>query len=129
MQEKIMSEEAFNEIVDGLEFVEKLTLYGRKNLKCHIKRLQQENQELKLQYCERTDCSGRIRNSKKVEQLQKENQQLKKQLQQKEDIINKAREFIKSKEYVIDLSTFGYNLNDYDVFKLKGILNIDKGDK
>ena len=32
--------------------------------------LQQENDRLKKQYCERTDCSGRIGNSKKVEELQ-----------------------------------------------------------
>lgn len=63
-----------------------------------------------------------------LDNLQKENQQLKEQLEQRDNIINKAREFIKSKEYVIDLSTFGYNLNDYDIFKLKSILNIDKGD-
>ena len=36
-----------------------------------------ENQELKKQYCERTDCSGRLGNSKKIEQLEKENQRLK----------------------------------------------------
>lgn len=59
-----------------------------------MRNLDQENQQLKLQYCERTDCSGRIGNSKKVEQLQLENQQLKKQLQQKDNIINKAKVFI-----------------------------------
>ena len=36
-----------------------------------------ENQELKKQYCERTDCSGRLGNSKKVDQLEKELEQLK----------------------------------------------------
>ena len=41
------------------------------------KQLEKENQELKKQYCERTDCSGRVGNSKKVEQLEKENQRLK----------------------------------------------------
>ena len=41
---------------------------------CYFKK---ENQKLKKQYCERTDCSGRIGNSKKVEELQQENKQLK----------------------------------------------------
>ena len=36
---------------------------------CYFKK---ENQKLKKQYCERTDCSGRIGNSKKVEELQNE---------------------------------------------------------
>lgn len=39
--------------------------------------LQQENQKLKEQYCERTDCGGRLGNSKKVEELIKENERLK----------------------------------------------------
>ena len=42
-----------------------------------LKKIQQENQELKKQYCERTDCSGRLGNSKKVDQLEKELEQLK----------------------------------------------------
>ena len=53
----------------------------------YIDILIKENQQLKEQYCERTDCSGRIGNSKKVEELQKENQQLK-------EIIDKARELL-----------------------------------
>lgn len=60
-----ISEEAFEELVNGLEYIESFTLYGRKGLKYHIKRLQEENQ------------------------------QLKEQLQQKEDIINKAIKFVK----------------------------------
>ena len=110
--ENYISEEVFEELVNGLDFIERLTLYGRKSLKYHIKRLQEENQKLKLQYCERTDCSGRIGNSKKVEQLQTENEQLKEnnlamqeemartwaKLQQKEDIINKAIDILKEVE-------------------------------
>lgn len=46
-EEIIMSKEVFEELVNGLEFIESLTLYGRKSLKCHIKRLQEENQQLK----------------------------------------------------------------------------------
>ena len=45
------------------------------------RKLEKENEQLKKQYCERTDCAGRIGNSEKVEQL--------------EDRINKAIEYIK----------------------------------
>lgn len=38
-----MSEEAFNEIVDGFEYIRILTEWGSKNIKQHIQRLQQEN--------------------------------------------------------------------------------------
>ncbi len=54
-----------------------------------ISKLQQENQELKKQYCERTDCSGRIGNSKKLERLEMENRNLRraiKKLLNNEDI-------------------------------------------
>ena len=64
--ENYISEKAFEELVNGLEFIERFTLYGRKSLKYHIKRLQEENQ------------------------------QLKQQLEQRDNIINKAREYIKT---------------------------------
>lgn len=45
---KVMSEEAFNELIDNIEVVERLTLYGRRNIKYYVQLLQQENQKLKL---------------------------------------------------------------------------------
>ena len=36
----------------------------------YIEQLEQENNQLKEQYCERTDCGGRLGNSKKVERLE-----------------------------------------------------------
>lgn len=42
-----MSEEAFNEIVDGFEYIRTLTEWGSKNIKQHIQRLQQENKHQK----------------------------------------------------------------------------------
>lgn len=47
MKEDMMSEEAFNELVNGFEYVATLTKYGRESIKYHIQRLQQENQQLK----------------------------------------------------------------------------------
>ena len=43
----MMSEEAFNEIVDGFEYIRTLTEWGSKNIKHHIQRLQQENRKQK----------------------------------------------------------------------------------
>ena len=45
---KYMSQEAFNELIDNIEVVERLTLYGRRNIKYYVQLLQQENQKLKL---------------------------------------------------------------------------------
>ena len=47
MKNKIMSEEAFNELIENIEVVSELTLYGRKNIKYYVNKLQQENKILK----------------------------------------------------------------------------------
>ena len=44
--QKLMSEEAFNELIDNLEIVEKLTLYGRRSIKYHVRKLQYELKSL-----------------------------------------------------------------------------------
>ena len=95
-----------------------------------MRNLDQENQQLKLQYCERTDCSGRIGNSKKVEQLQQENEQLKSKLEQRDNIINKAREKIKLLgKFDGKTCTRGFQMWVADFNQLLEILNIDKGDE
>lgn len=117
--------------------------------------LQQENQELKKQYCERTDCSGRLGNSKKVDQLEKENQRLKeiekehqkmngdlrieiKELKDRIDkiveIIEKEIESLKDKKRMImQILTpeNGYLKTDveYEIKRLERYLEILKGDK
>lgn len=53
---------------------------------------------------------------------------LKEQLERVEKSNKDAIEFIKEKEYVIDLNTFGYELNNYEIYKLLRILDTDKGD-
>lgn len=49
-EQEFMSEEAFNELIDNLEMVEKLTLYGRKNIKYYYKKLKEENEKYKYLY-------------------------------------------------------------------------------
>ena len=46
-EEEIMSEEAFKELIDNLEIIEKLTPYGRKAIKYWVNKLQKENEVLK----------------------------------------------------------------------------------
>lgn len=43
----MMSEEAFNEIVEGFEHIRTLTEWGSKNIKHHIQKLQQKNKSQK----------------------------------------------------------------------------------
>ena len=63
-----------------------------------------------------------------IRRLQEENKQLKEKLEISEKARKEALDIIKLKEYVIDLSTFGYDFNDCEIFKLKRILDIDKGE-
>ena len=46
MEEDIMSEEAFNELIDNFEIVGTLTEYGRKAIKQNVKNLQKRIKEL-----------------------------------------------------------------------------------
>lgn len=55
--EEIMTKEAFDELIDNLEVVEKLTLYGRKAIKYHVKKMQQQIDE----------------KDKKIQELEEEN--------------------------------------------------------
>ncbi len=127
---KYFDEENYNKITNVYENC----LWFANNLEqinLTVENLQKENQKLKEQYCERTDCSGRIGNSKKVEQLQTEKEQLnslvnscqeeikrlKSQLQQKEDIINKIE------DYLIKNNLFSYQ---YDEEELCEIVTDDK---
>ena len=74
--------------------------------------LEKENQQLKEQYCERTDCSGRLGNSKKIKELEQENLQLKKRLQQKEVIINKIE------DYIIKNNLFNYKYDEEELYEI-----------
>lgn len=55
-----------------------------------IENLQQENEKLKKQYCERTDCSGRIKDSKQYDSLVQK-------------VENQQKEFISYLENEIDI--------------------------
>ena len=60
----------------------------------YINNLKQENNKLKEQYCERTDCGGRIGNSRKVEKLIQENKEL-------HNKIDKAIEYIENADWYL----------------------------
>lgn len=83
--------------------------------------LRKENQQLKKQYCERTDCSGRIGNSKKVEELEK-------RLEASEKARKEAIAYIKENSCRIcyfDKEENRYKTNESKVLE---ILDIDKGE-
>lgn len=75
MNQKIMSEEAFNELIANIEVVSKLTPYGRKNIKHYFEKLKQENQNLKDKLEQSIAVADT--NSELVESYYNENQKLK----------------------------------------------------
>ncbi len=82
MKENIMSKEAFNELIDGLEYVESLTEYGRKNIKYHVQKLQQENKQLRQDYAQivSNNCDYLL--------LEQENKQLKERIDKAIELTN-----------------------------------------
>ena len=73
-----------------------------------------EYQELKEQYCERTDCSGRLGNSKKVEKLIKENQKYKEVIDKALNDIDLVIELIKQQPTEDDSWILG-RLNSFKI--------------
>lgn len=73
---KYMSQDAFNELIDNFEVIERLTSYGRENIKYHVQLLQQENQKYK-------ETFDKIRNHCEIE-IYASNHYLKNHKSQKE---------------------------------------------
>lgn len=67
IEEDIMSEEAFNELIDNFEIVNTLTEYGRKAIKQNVKKLQKRIKELEEQVKILDEAyTGVIKESKKM---------------------------------------------------------------
>lgn len=80
-KQEFMSEEAFNELIDNLEIVEKLTLCGTKNIKYYFKKLQEENEKYKQLYQKALDntVSADRENIKLKKQIKKMTQYIAKE--------------------------------------------------
>lgn len=107
-EQEFMSEEAFNELIDNLEIVEKLTLCGTKNIKYYFKKLKEENENLKLILIDSTSrrTIEDLKKSKKanddlkflsdgyeieIKKLKKENEKLQEELNKKDKEIEKYK--------------------------------------
>ena len=98
IEDEIMSQEAFNELIDNFEVVATLTMYGRKSIKHYVKEMQAE--------LERKD--------KRIQEIEEENAMLKKtnniakevNIEDITDVINEScKEFMSNyipKQAVID---------------------------
>ena len=98
IEDEIMSQEAFNELIDNFEVVATLTMYGRKSIKHYVKEMQAE--------LERKD--------KRIKELEEEKAMLKRasniakevNIEDVTDVINKScKEFMSNyipKQVIID---------------------------
>jgi len=88
-----------------------------------IEMLRKENEKLKKQYCERTDCSGRIGNSKKVEELQQRIDYLERSNNRRESTILELREEITEKDTKINkaIEELKKGLHELDIRKKEEI--------
>lgn len=138
-----MSEEAIKELIDGFEIVGSLTEYGRKNIKYHFQRLQQENAQLKkqLEYLrsgeylnqlkfERNLLEDIVQNSevskedKEFIDMTHRNTELLEENQQLKSVIKEIRECIRKNTLVIDINTGIIMINQNKLLQI-----LDKGEK
>ena len=99
IEDDVMSQEAFNELIDNFEVVATLTMYGRKSIKHYVKKMQAEREQ----------------NKKRIKELEEENAMLKKadniardvNIEEVTEVMNKSYEEFMSnyinKQKVIDL--------------------------
>ena len=88
IEEDIMSEEAFNELIDNFEVVEKITMFGRKSIKYYVKKIQAEREQDK----------------KRIQELEKEKQRYKiafnQQLEVLKDTVKKLNDSIPTQKVI-----------------------------
>lgn len=130
-EDKIMSAEAFNELIDGFEIIGNLTEYGRKNIKYHVKKLQQENQQLKEQLEQKESEIKEL--CKKIKVNEKSRRKMQKSLMETVQKSEKARkEAIELLEKHLEAKS--YDNHKYELFsreyleELLKILYVDKGE-
>lgn len=99
IEDDVMSQEAFNELIDNFEVVATLTMYGRKSIKHYVKKMQAEREQ----------------NKKRIKELEEENAMLKKadniardvNIEEVTEVMNKSYEEFMSnyinKQKVIDV--------------------------
>lgn len=115
MSKEIMTEEAFYELIENLEVVDKLTIYGKNAIKYWVLKLQKENklakEQLKKQ-CEIADERNDL--LVKVQKLQKEKEEYKKLYEKAlSDVVSADKENIELKKQ-LDLMTEFINKQDID---------------
>ena len=111
IEEDIMSEEAFNELIDNFEIVGTLTEYGRKAIKQNVKNLQKRIKELEEEnYVQKVALLENSIPKQKVKEIlieiQEEYNKLDKEIDKQ--IKDKNKDYYKCKENIAIMQTLAY---------------------
>ena len=111
IEEDIMSEEAFNELIDNFEIVGTLTEYGRKAIKQNVKNLQKRIKELEEEnYVQKVALLENSIPKQKVKEIlieiQEEYNKLDKEIDKQ--IKDKDKDYYKCKENIAIMQTLAY---------------------
>lgn len=111
IEEDIMSEEAFNELIDNFEIVGTLTEYGRKAIKQNVKNLQKRIKELEEEnYVQKVALLENSIPKQKVKEIlieiQEEYNKLDKEIDKQ--IKDKKKDYYKCKENIAIMQTLAY---------------------
>ena len=122
---KLMSYEAFNELIDNLEYVDHLTKYGRENIKYHVQKLQEENISLRNRI--KTIKRQRKKSTQKVRKYKEIITDFQSSLEHKNKIIKEASNILKKGiEFCINDSHNTYEKCNIAINREKDILKILK---
>lgn len=113
--EEIMTKEAFDELIDNLEVVEKLTLYGRKAIKYHVKKMQQQIDEKDKKIQELEDYlkkyhNGELYTAKQLKQIEENQNKYFINKQKVKDVLQNNRNELFSTTYVDDIQYKPYTM-------------------
>ena len=117
IEEDIMSEEAFNELIDNFEIVNTLTEYGRKAIKQNVKKLQKRIKELEE---ENKKYTIKLTDEEYRRVIEIAQEDIKKQFEQKvKDVLIEIREEYDKAQEQFDIIWDKKSKDNHDRYKLQ----------
>ena len=117
IEKDIMSEEAFNELIDNFEIVNTLTEYGRKAIKQNVKKLQKRIKELEE---ENKKYTIKLTDEEYRRVIEIAQEDIKKQFEQKvKDVLIEIREEYDKAQEQFDIIWDKKSKDNHDRYKLQ----------
>lgn len=134
IEEDIMSEEAFNELIDNFEVVEKITMFGRKSIKYYVKKMQAEREQYKKRIQELEEYISIAPNLDKMTATEYVNIQREAYVKGRAEEQQKAEEIINNyyipKQRIKDLiKNETINISGFECIALENLQELLEGEK